>query len=118
MKSKKAQVLGNLGELITSLGVIAILAAVIFLIMAETKVTVETQQPCDNTSNTFTKNATFTRCHQPTNASRIRGFSSAYNATVQTQSAMSDIPGWFPIVVITMIGGILLTLVRFFKQQQ
>ena len=38
-------------------------------------------------------------------------------AAVQaTQSAMGDIPGWLPIVVITVIGGVLLTLVRFFRK--
>ncbi len=113
MKSKKA-VLDNLGELITALGGIAILIAVIFLIMAETNNQVLDLNPCGNASSVY--NATADICHTFDSQTHT-GFSATYNATTTTISAAADIPGWLPIVVITVIGGLLLTLVRFFKQQ-
>lgn len=88
MKSlnKKGQVLDNLGGLLTTLGYLAILMAVIFLIVAEIAA---------NDTVAADGNATV--------------------AVQETQDAMADIPGWLPIVVITVIGGVLLTLVRFFR---
>lgn len=82
----KKGVLDNLANLLTMLGYLAILMAVIFLIVAE-----------------IAANDT------------VVADSNATAAVQETQIAMSDIPGWLPIVVITVIGGVLLTLVRFFK---
>ncbi len=39
-----------------------------------------------------------------------------YNGTSEVQDAMSDIPGWLPIIVITVIGALLIGLVAFFRQ--
>ena len=114
MKSKQA-VLDNIGNLVTSLGAIAILLAVIFLIMATTRGVVEEKYPCDSSTDWF--NATAGICQNASYSDvETRGLSNAYNASFQTSNAVSAIPGWLPIVVITLIGGILLTLVRFFKQ--
>jgi len=85
-KNKKG-VLDNLANLLTTLGFLAILMAVIFLIVAEIAA-------------------------NPT----VVADSNATAAVQETQNAMSDIPGWLPIVVITVIGGVLLTLVRFFRR--
>ena len=82
----KKGVLDNLANLLTSLGYLAILMAVIFLIVAAIKA-------------------------NPT----VAADTNATAAVNKTQSAMADIPNWLPIVVITVIGGVLLTLVRFFK---
>ena len=38
----------------------------------------------------------------------------AWNGTTTTQEAMSDIPPWLPIIVITVIGSILIGLVALF----
>ena len=41
------------------------------------------------------------------------------NATAavgDVQNAMSDIPGWLPIIVITIIGALLIGLVAFFRR--
>jgi len=86
-KMGKKGVIDNLANLLTTLGYLAILMAVIFLIVAEIAA-------------------------NPT----VVADGNATAAVAETQSAMSDIPGWLPIVVITVIGGVLLTLVRFFKQ--
>ena len=40
----------------------------------------------------------------------------AYNATGTIQNATQDIPGWLPIIVITIIGGLLIGLVAFFRR--
>ena len=40
------------------------------------------------------------------------------NATAavdEVQSAMSDIPGWLPVIVVVLIGGLLIGLVAFFR---
>lgn len=39
----------------------------------------------------------------------------ATNSTVEVQGAMSDIPTWLPIIVITVIGALLLGLIAFFR---
>jgi len=85
-KLGKKGVLDNLANLLTTLGYLAILMAVIFLIVAEIG---------DNDAVVADGNATA--------------------AVQETQEAMGDIPGWLPIIVITVIGGVLLTLVRFFR---
>ncbi len=41
----------------------------------------------------------------------------AVNGTRSTQNATSDIPGWLPIIVITVIGAILIGLVGVFRNQ-
>ena len=40
----------------------------------------------------------------------------AYNATGAVQNATQDIPGWLPIIVITIIGGLLIGLVAYFRK--
>lgn len=112
MRRKKA-VLDNLGGIVTALGTIAILLAIIFLIIAETRTIVEDQDRCANSTHVY--NATHEYCHVSGAATVQTGWSHSYNATTQVQSATSDIPGWLPIVVITLIGGVLLTLVRYFR---
>ena len=86
LKKCKKGVLDNLANLLTTLGYMAILMAVIFLIVASIK-----------------SNAT------------VAADGNATLAVAKTQSAMADVPNWLPIIVITVIGGVLLTLVRFFK---
>ena len=85
-KLGKKGVLDNLAGLLTTLGYLAILIVVIFLIVSEVK------------SN-----------------STVAAVANATAAINETQAAMSDIPGWLPIIVITVIGGILLGLVQFFR---
>ena len=52
-----------------------------------------------------------------TNESDTASLTTAYNATVELQDAMSDIPGWIPLIVITVLGGILISLVAVFKSR-
>lgn len=115
MRHHKKGVIDDLANLLTALGTLAILGAVIFLIIAESQDQVVTQGACDNTSLSF--NETDYLCYDTTLAGASDGASFAYNASTGVQSAASDVPGWLPIIVITIIGGVLLTLVRFFRQQ-
>jgi len=41
----------------------------------------------------------------------------AYNGTTSLQNATDDIPGWVPLIVIAIIGGILLSLVALFRRR-
>jgi hypothetical protein len=46
-----------------------------------------------------------------------KNMSAAYNATSTSQEAMSEIPGWFAIIVITIIGALLIGLVANFRRR-
>ncbi len=83
-KYKKAAI-DQLIPVVTALVAIGIVLAVSFLILAELS------------SNT-----------------KIAADSNASNAIADVQDAMSDIPGWLPIIVITIIGALLLSLVALF----
>ena len=45
-----------------------------------------------------------------------KNMTSAWNGTGVTQGAMADIPGWLPIIIVTVIGAILLMLVAMFRR--
>jgi len=47
--------------------------------------------------------------------STVTADANASEAVDQVQQAMDDIPGWLPIIVITVIGALLLGLVAFFR---
>lgn len=113
--NKKGQIDG-LANLLTALGTIAILAAVIFLIIAETKDQAVDMNPCHNTSNWY--NATGNVCHDNATGDITPGGGLSYtmNATIEVQEATNDIPGWFAIVVIVVIGGVLLGLIQWFRR--
>ena len=116
----KRAVLDNIGALVMSLGVFAILMAVIFLIMAEVDEQVLSQNPCEQaagSSETYAYYAGNDTCYNATDGA-IGGHSATYNATYATKTAAMDIPNWLPIIVITVIGGILLLLIGMFRRNQ
>ena len=94
--------LGNKGQvdalqpLIISLIVIALVLVVGFLIFAQVKDQIWTIDKLNATHNDT---------------------SYGYNATVSVQSAMEDIPGWLPIIVVVVIGALLIGLVSFLRNQ-
>lgn len=47
--------------------------------------------------------------------SKVAADTNASAAVAETQSAMDDIPGWLPIIVITIIGALLIGLVALFR---
>lgn len=86
--NKKAQAIAQLQGMIGPLIGVALVLAIGFLIMAEVA----------------------------TQADNIEGAGLyAANATDDVQNAISDIPGWLPIVVIAVIGIALLGIVQMFR---
>ena len=85
LKHKKG-VVDQLMPVIISLVAIGITLAIGFLILAEVR---------SNSSVSADANAT--------------------SAVGLTQSAMADIPGWLPIIIITIIGALLIGLVAMFR---
>ena len=84
--NKKGQVMNGIQLLFTALAGMVIVAAVVFLIIAN--VAANAQVAAD-------------------------GNASAAVATIQ--AAAATIPGWVPLVVIATIGGLILLLVRVFR---
>ncbi len=87
IKISKRGVLDQLGGLVTTLAFLAILLAVVFLIMSE-----------------IAANGT------------VAADPNASAAVAEVQNATADIPGWLPIIVVTVIGSILLGLIQFFRR--
>lgn len=87
MKMNKKGVIGNLQPMIVALVGIGIILAISFLILAEVA------------SN-----------------GKVAADSNATAAVSEVQSAMDDIPGWLPIIVITVIGALLIGLVALFRR--
>lgn len=94
--NKKGQVFGKLMGLATGVAVVAITLVVGFLIVAEGKA-----QASEVEGITY-------------NASDCRQ-SVTCNATEELQGALSEIPGWLPLIIIASVGAILLSLVAMFK---
>jgi len=84
--NKKGQIMDGIQMLFVALAGMVIVAAVVFLIIAN--VAANTQVAAD-------------------------GNASAAVTTIQTAAA--TIPGWIPLVVIATIGGLILLLVRVFR---
>ena len=91
IKMNKKGVIEQLSSLIIPLVAIGIVLVIGFLIMAEVKTQVEAQ-PCTKSDCNTT----------------------AINATNDVINAIADIPGWLPIIVITVIGALLIGLVTMF----
>lgn len=87
MKLNKKGVFDQLGGLGIGIAALAITLIVVFLILSNLAA---------NTTVTADSNASF--------------------AVAEMQNAADDIPGWVPIVVITVIGGILIGLVALFRR--
>ena len=99
MKVDKKGAIQEIQALIVPLVGVAIVLVVGFLIFAETKTQLYSIQGCTSHGS----------CTGATNGT------AAWNATTEIQNAMQDIPGWLPIIIITVIGAILLGLVAYFR---
>jgi uncharacterized membrane protein YjgN (DUF898 family) len=86
MKMNKKGVVDQLMPIVTALVALAIMLVVGFLILAE-----------------VAANGT------------VAADTNATAAITETQSAMDDIPGWLPIIIITIIGALLIGLVALFR---
>lgn len=93
---KKGQVLNGLGAVGIGIASFTILMAVIFLVVAQVQTQVRSIQAADllGTNSTI-----------------------ADNATKTLQTAVADIPGWIPLIVIVAIGGLILGMVSVFGRR-
>jgi len=126
MMNKKGQAIEGLQSLIAPLVGVAIVLVVGFLILSQAKEQIVKTQIGDMCASGYSLNNSvpgeFVCCNStgPTccagNTTAFRG-TFAYNGTSSTQEAISDIPGWLPIIVITIIGSLLIGLVAYFRNQ-
>lgn len=89
MRHKKAQI-GQLETMVVALIAVGVTLTVSALILAEVN-------------------------DQTASQESVNGYSQ--NATREVQTALSDIPGWLSIFVITVIGALLLGLVQMFRSR-
>lgn len=104
MRSKKG-VVDQLGALIVPLVVVGVVLAIGFLILAEVK---------DQALTSEQELSAYQHCNGTVLNSSC---GAAVNGTVDTIQAMGDIPGWLPIIVITVIGALLIGLVAMFRRR-
>ena len=93
--SNKGQVMSQLGGLGIAIATLVILLAVTFLVLAETGSQAATQAGFASTD--------LSSCT-----------SHACNATKDLTAATQTIPGWVPLIVLVVIGGVILGLVSVF----
>lgn len=107
--------------LIVPLVGIGVVLAIGFLILAQVKDQAIQVNPCmTNTGlNAWVYNSSTLDCGNYSANNATRGsVSYAVNGTSTIQVALSDIPGWLPIIIITVIGAILIGLVSIFGRRR
>ena len=118
VKDKKAQI-SQIQALIIPLVAIGVVLGIGFLITAEVKDQIDTTDPCMSTigtANVWVHNANESFCRNySVNNATLGSVSYGMNSTSTVQSALSDIPGWLPIIIITVIGALLIGLVGMFR---
>jgi len=87
-KMKKKGVIDQLAPVVISIVALAITIVVVFLILSQLA------------SNT-----------------KVAADGNASTSVDTVQSALADIPGWLPIIIITIIGALLISLVAIFRRQ-
>ena len=87
-KSNKKGVIDQLAPVVISIVALAITIVVVFLILSQLA------------SNT-----------------KVAADGNASTSVDTVQSALADIPGWLPIIIITIIGALLISLVAIFRRQ-
>ena len=122
---KKGQAIEQIQTLIPIIVAVGVILVVGFLVIGEMRnkvVELESSDFC-NSSQTYVNNATMNVCCETGSQcigvnQTMPGFTSAYNGSVATTDAMMDIPGWIPIIIITILGAILLSLVSMYVAKQ
>ena len=97
--NKKAQVFARLGELAVGVVTLALVLTIGFLIMAQGKTEIASIE-CANTSDT----------------SGLATCGYGYNGTSALESAVATIPGWIPLIIISVIGLVLLGFVGLYRK--
>ena len=97
--NKKAQIMDQLGKLAVGVATLAVVLVVAFLIMAEGQDQILTIEGINATAHSGSDGST------------------AYNATQTLQEATATIPAWVPIIILTAIGALLLSMVAMFRRR-
>ena len=100
----KKGVIDQLGNIVIALVAVGVILVVGFLIMAEVGTQVAATSATTQTS--------FAGC----NVENGTGCTSAINGTTTVVDSMATIPGWLPIIIITVIGSLLIGLVSAFRK--
>jgi len=87
---------GDMGKLAVGLAALAITLTIAFLVVAEGQDQVVTVDSIDESNTTQ--------------------WTTSYNATRDVADGMAGVPGWVPLIVITVIGAMLLGLVKMFRR--
>ena len=93
--NKKGQAMSQLGSFAVGLASLVVVMMVIFIVLAQGQSQIESIEGKEMVN----ENATL-----------------EYNATHELSSAVADVPGWIPLVVIVSIGTILIGMVSLFKR--
>ena len=107
----KTSVLDSIGGITIGIATFCIIMAILFLIAAQVKENVGDTDGCTNETATY--NVSSGGCHNST-GDIVGTTTTSMNATHTLINAASEVPGWVPLIVITMIGSVLLLLVRQF----
>lgn len=97
MDSRKGSVFEAFGSLAVGITTTVIVLAIGFLIISQSQDQIASIQGI--------------------NVTNVSDVSTAYNATTTLQSALGEIPGWVPLIVIATIGALLLGLVAMFRRR-
>lgn len=124
LKSKRGQAYADtLSSLIVGTVAIGIILVVGFLILAEGKTQVISQESSTFCDSGWTYQTSGNKCCNSTEGTCLganmtnAGTSLGYNGTTETQLALSDIPGWLSIIIVAIIGVVLLGLVALFRSR-
>lgn len=95
--NKKGQVFKQFAALASGIAGLVIALTVTFLVMSQAKTQEASISGIENISNESS-------------------WTAGFNATSTLQSAVGDIPGWVPLIVVAVIGSVLLGLVALFRR--
>jgi hypothetical protein len=102
VKGKRGEAtLSTLGELAVGVAALCIILVVGFLVLSEAKEQIQDIDGVNATGGDGSGNQS----------------SHAFNATSTLQTALDDVPGWVPLIVITVVGAALLGLVMAFRRR-
>ena len=122
--NKKA-VMEDISKIVIGVFTFSVVLVITLLILAQSRTQVETMESSDWCGTGFAYSTSGNNCCNTTGGTANclganhtpASLSYAFNSTQTTQGAILDIPGWLPIIIVAMIGGILLTVVAYFRRQ-
>ena len=115
--SKKAQVMQNIGGIGISIATLVVLLAITFLVLSNVRTQAISVDPCADTVYYKNYNATANCCGNGVGGNCSTGglgISITMNSTQELTDATATIPGWVPLIILVLIGGLILAMVKTF----